>query len=225
MKIILKVVTGSRLHNLHNEKSDWDYRGIFVHPLIDIVSPFRKQKTTSWIEGQVDDTAYELREFCKMATQGNPSVLEILYSNQLIECDDIGKELRDNRHKFLNSQRIFDAYKGYAHNQYNKMNLFEPDARTPKFAVAYIRSLWQGVGLLTNGEIVNQIPEPMRDFLMKVKYEFSTVPVEELSRMFTTLQMELSEAYYKNHDKFEPDIDWIEQFLLKTYSNAKSDNL
>lgn len=220
MKQILKVVVGSRLHNLHNEKSDYDYRGIFVHDIIDILSPFRKVKNTSWIEGDVDNTTYELRDFCQMATKGNPTILEVLYSNMVEEEDELGKELRENRHKFLDSTRIFEAYKGYAHNQYNKMNLFEPDKRSPKFAVAYIRALYQGIGLLRTGEIENQIPENLNTALRKVKYDFENVNIEVLSGMFASYQTELSETYYKNHDKFKPDIEWIEGFLMKAYGQS-----
>lgn len=221
MKQILKVVVGSRLHNLHNEKSDYDYRGIFVHDLIDIVSPFRKVKNTSWIEGDVDNTSYELRDFCMYATKGNPTILEVLFSNMVEEEDELGKELRENRHKFLDSTRIFEAYKGYAHNQYNKMNLFEPDQRTPKFAVAYLRSLYQGAGLLERGEIENQISGGLRDWLMEVKYNFSANLIQGLSKDFAQLQTKLSETYYKNHDKFKPDVEWIEQFLMKAYAEPR----
>ncbi len=43
--IITKVVVGSRLHELHTETSDWDYRGVHISPLRNVLSPFRKQKT------------------------------------------------------------------------------------------------------------------------------------------------------------------------------------
>lgn len=219
MKTILEVVVGSRLHGLNKPDSDTDIRGVFMHPVADLLSPFKKIKNTSWIEGDIDNTAYELREFAKMATQGNPSVLEILYSNQVLKMDAIGEELVANKLKFLNSTRIFEAYKGYAHNQYNKMNLFEPDERTPKFAVAYIRSLWQGAGLLRTGEIVNQIPEPLRGFLLEVKHNFNPKLIPELGVKFSELQVDIAEAYYENKDKFKPDIPWIEEFITRTYLN------
>lgn len=42
MKTVTKVVVGSRLHGLANEKSDWDYRGIHMYDLKDTLSPFKK---------------------------------------------------------------------------------------------------------------------------------------------------------------------------------------
>lgn len=67
MKVLTKVVVGSRLHGLNTETSDWDYRGIHIHPLQDALSPFKKLKNTDWIEGDEDNTSYELADFCKNA--------------------------------------------------------------------------------------------------------------------------------------------------------------
>lgn len=222
MKYLTKVITGSRLHGLNTEKSDFDYRGIFVEDLINFLSPFKKILTTSWMEGDskfdADDTAYELSHFCQMASHGNPSALEILWSNQIIEDTKEMQELRDNRHKFLNSKAIFEAHKGYAHNQYTKMSLFNPDERTPKFAVAYVRVLQQGIELLKTGEFSPQVIRN-RDFLFEVKNNFNPDkhrPI--LSELFAQLEVEIARAYHENHDKFEVDKEWIEQFILKTYA-------
>lgn len=218
-KLICKVVVGSRLHNLNNEKSDYDYRGIFMHPVEELLSPFKKLKNTSWIEGDEDNTTYELRDFCKMAVHGNPTILEILYSTMVVEDSELYQELKENRHKFLDSERIYEAHKGYAHNQYNKMNLFEPDARTPKFAVAYIRSLIQGEQLLTTGEMKTRFEDddPVRDFLISVKYNYDPSMNPKLGQKFTEYQMRITQAYYANYEKFKPDIEWIEKFLIKAY--------
>lgn len=220
-KILGKFVVGSRLHNLYNENSDFDYRGVHISPLIDILSPYRKNKNTVWIEGNEDNTSYELIDFCKFATQGNPTILEVLYSNQVKEITPEMEELRNNRYKFLDSTRIFEAAKGYAHNQYNKMNLFDPDKRTPKFAVAYLRTLWQTTQLLETGELPVQITGEMREFLYKVKYydfeKFHDIS-PELTRLFSVWQVKLAGAYQKNNDKFKPDFEWIENFIVKTYT-------
>lgn len=215
-KTILSVVVGSRLHGLAKETSDWDIRGIFMHPLVDIISPFRNPKNVSWVEGDEDNTAYELRDFCKYATKGNPTILEILFSNMVRETSPLGDELRANTIKFLDSKAIFDAHKGYAHNQYNKMNLFEPDKRTPKFAVAYLRSMQQGIDLLTTGKISPQVRKDKK-FILKVKHEFDPSLVPALGKRFSKLQTELADAYYANQSKFTPDYDWIEDFLMRAY--------
>ncbi len=222
MKTILSVVVGSRLHGLAREGADHDVRGIFMHPLRDIVSPFKSPKNTSWIEGDEDNTAYELRDFCKLCTVGNATILEVLWSNMVRENSEIGKKLQKNRIKFLDSKRVFEAHKGYAHNQYNKMNLFEPDDRTPKFAVAYLRVLQQAKQLLITGSYNPQILDD-KDFILDVKFNFNQKHIPELSKRFAKLQVELADIYARHHDKFTPDFDWIENFLLEAYET--SDNL
>lgn len=221
MKTILSVVVGSRLHGLAKENSDYDIRGIFIHPLKDILSPFKKEKNTSWIEGDEDNTAYELRDFCKLATVGNATILEVLWSNMVRENSEIGKRLQKNRGKFLDSKRIFEAHKGYAHNQYNKMNLFEPDNRTPKFAVAYLRVLQQAKQLLVTGDFSPELLED-KPFMLDVKFNFNQKHIPELSKRFAKLQVELADIYARHHDKFTPDFDWIENFILEAYETSNN---
>lgn len=216
MRVILKTVVGSRLHQLHNENSDYDYRGIFVHDLADLLSPFKKLKNTSWIEGDEDNTSYELRDFCKFATMGNNTILEILWSNLEVMNTHWGKKLQNNRQRFLHSERIYQAHKGYAESQYRKMNLFTPDKRTPKFAVAYLRVLQQGIQLLQTGDFDPVVTQD-RDFLLDVKYNFNNSLIPELGRKFTEYQVAITDAYIKNPNKFTPDYAWIEKFIYDTY--------
>ncbi len=223
MKVIHKVVVGSRLHGLAKEDSDRDYRGIFMHPLHDILNPFKRVKNTSWIEDDVDDTSYELADFCKTATFGNATILEVLWSNQIIETTKIGKELVANKHRFLHSKKIFDAHRGYAHNQYTKMNLFTPDERTPKFAVAYCRVLLQGISLLKTGDFDPEIPDEWRGFLMDVKYNFTSAMIPNLGKRFAQLEVNIADAYYKNTDLLIPDYNWIADFIYSSYTEGEND--
>ena len=146
--IITKVLVGSRLHGLHNEQSDYDYRGIHIHNLKDVLSPFKTLKNTTWIEGDVDNTSYELADFCKQATHGNATILEVFFSNEVVDTSPIAEELRGNWRKFINTDKFVMASRGYAANQLNKMQLFDDigvkdQKRTSKFAIAYCRVLWQ----------------------------------------------------------------------------------
>ena len=223
MKVLTKVVVGSRLHGLANEQSDWDYRGIHIHPLKDVLSPFKRVKSTSWIEGDEDNTSYELAEFCKNATYGNATILEVLFSNQVIESSPTADILRHEWRRFMDTDKFVLASRGYAQSQYNKMQLFEPDVRTPKFAVAYLRVLWQCAKFLETGEFHCQITEDdIRDYLLRIKYtkpeEFRPI-VPELTEKFFTMQARVSSAYAKPYERYKADIKWIEEFLEYAYVN------
>ena len=226
MEIILKTLVGSRLHGLCNEKSDYDWRGIFKEGLIDIISPFRKQRSNSFIEGQEDDTSYELTHFCKLASQCNPTVLEVLWSHIIKEKDSSGisDALIDNRHKFLDSKRIYLAHLGYAENQVKKMNLYNPDMhRTPKTIVAYIRVMRQGEELIRTGEFDPVYNYLDRDFIMEVKYNFNEKLIPEISKKMYEVRTSLEETHAKFGGRFEVDTEWIENFLVETYVNDYQD--
>lgn len=223
MQNILKVVVGSRLHNLNNENSDYDYRGVFKDDLINIISPFKKQRTTAWIEGKEDDTSYELINFCKMAASSNPTILEVLWSDliissNIISSNEVGKELIKNRKRFLSKEKVYLAGLGYASNQLKKMDLYNPDPkRTPKAIVAYIRVLRQTIDLLNFGTFNPVYEYDDRDFIMEIKYQFSNELIPKISEKMTKIRQDLENSYKNSILQEEADINWIEKFLLNVY--------
>lgn len=224
MEVLTKVVVGSRLHGLHNEKSDWDYRGIHISPLKDILSPFQTLKNTSWIEGDIDDTSYELADFCKQATAGNATILEVFFSDQIIETSPIADEMRDNWQKFMDTDRFVMASRGYAANQLNKMALFDDigikgQNRTNKFAIAYCRVLWQCAEFLKGNGFRCQIDDPeLTPFLLEVKNNWDPKMVPVLTEKFSILQGEVSKAW-ATAPKMKPDLNWIEEFICHAYTD------
>lgn len=223
-KILTKVLVGSRLHGLHNEQSDYDYRGIHISPLKDVLSPFTKTPNTTWIEGDVDNTSYELADFCKQATSGNATILEVFFSNEIIETTPIADKMRANWQKFIDTDKVVMASRGYASNQLNKMQLFDDigikdQKRTSKFAIAYCRVLWQCSEFLRTGEFKCQIDEgELKDFLLKLKSGWSDDYIPECTERFASLQADVTE-HWKHAKKMKPDIKWIEEFIYEAYSN------
>lgn len=232
VRILTEVLVGSRLHGLHNEQSDYDYRGIHIHSLKDVLSPFKRVKNTSWIEGDVDNTSYELADFCKQATAGNATILEVFFSNEIVHTTPEIDKMRANWQKFIDTDRFVAASRGYAHNQYTKMNLFESagikgQERTSKFAIAYIRVLWQCAEFLKTGEFKCQIDDPeLRAFLLEIK----PLPVAKLqphlprlTGMFTEMQGRVTDAYKTTKFHYKPDLEWIERFIYETYTQTNND--
>lgn len=230
MKQLCKCVVGSRLHRTNNEQSDWDYRGIYIDDLKEVLSPFRVHKTASWIEGQEDNTAYELREFCKLATKGNATAWEVFKSDIVIETSPEHQELQQNWMKFMDTQAFIRASRGYASNQYKKALSYDDvgeqgQLRTAKFIIAFLRVMWQCEQFLLTGEFHCSLEIcPHYGFIKQIK----GVPREELDIPLCFAKMEemnqklyqaeewcrrnTSEAY--NH---KPDVEWIESFLYRTY--------
>lgn len=226
MKILTKVLVGSRLHGLDNEKSDYDYRGIHIHELKEVLSPFKTLKNTTWIEGDEDNTSYELADFCKQATHGNATILEVFFSDKVYETTPIADDMRENWRKFIDTDKVVMASRGYASNQLNKMQLFDDvgvkdQRRTSKFAIAYCRVLWQCSEFLRTSEFPCQITDTaLRSFLLKLKSGWSDDYIPECTELFAKLQADVTENW-KTAEKMKPDIKWIEEFIYQAYKEGK----
>lgn len=231
MKTIAKVVVGSRLHKTANEQSDWDYRGIYMDDLKDALSPFQTHKTTSWIEGDEDNTAYELREFCKLATKGNATILEVFFSDLVIKTTDIHKKMQENWKKFMDTQAFIQASRGYMQNQYRKALSYDDvgekgQLRTSKFIIAFMRVAWQCEQYLLHDRFECSLEACSHlDFIKHIK----GMPRDKLDIPLCFAKMEeidrdllhAEEWCKKNAPEVynrRPDIEWIEQFLYLSYS-------
>lgn len=231
MKQLAKVVVGSRLHGLATPESDWDYRGIHISPLINVLSPFRKLKNTTWIEGNEDNTSYELADFCKQAVHGNATILEVFFSDKIIETSPEHQEMRQNWHKFMDTKRFVMASRGYAHNQWNKFYNFEDagllgQRRTAKFSVAFLRVMWQCEQFLLTGEFKCNLEQsdlfPLLKKIKPMSVEQIREVLPEIVAAMTDMNMRVSVAESKS--KFmdmKPDFEWIEQFLVKAYQGKE----
>lgn len=229
-KILAKVVVGSRLHETATPQSDWDYRGIFISSLIDTLSPFKKQQSTSWIEGDEDNTSYELRHFCKLATQGNATSIEILASDKIIQTSPEHQEMRENWKKFMDTKNFINASRGYAHNQYKKALDYDDvgekgQLRTSKFIISFLRVMWQCEQYLLTDTFKCSLKDcPYYEFIKQIK----GTPREKLDIPQCFFYMEemnqkllRAEKFCKEHSpdiyNRTPDIDWIEVFVLGAY--------
>lgn len=227
MKILTKVVVGSRLHGTDTEDSDWDYRGIHISPLKDVLSPFKSLSNTSWIEGDVDNTSYELADFCKQATHGNATILEVFFSNQVVETSHGADVMRENWQKFMDTHRFVMASRGYAHNQWNKFYNFESagvngQERTAKFAIAFLRVMWQCEQFLLTGEFKCSLVEsdiyPLVKKIKPLSVKEITPYLPEIVAAMSDLNMRVSVAESKTKfGNMKPDIKWIEEFIYDSY--------
>ena len=114
-QIILKVLVGSRAHNLAGKDSDYDYRAVYVTPTSEILSLNHKYKANCWIEGKEDNTSYELGHFLNLAIHCNPSILEV-FKAPVYGGNKDGLELRQLFDYIWNAEQCFNAFAGYGFN-------------------------------------------------------------------------------------------------------------
>ena len=167
--LILKCVVGSQAHGLADENSDTDYRGVYVTPTRDILTIGYKYKGSNWIEDKEDQTTYEISHFLDLALKCNPSILEVFVA-PIQEGSPLGYELRDLFSDIWNPNDAFNAFTGYSYNQRKKL-LEKKDGRPKKFAVAYLRTLWNLCDLLEKESFSLEIKDPkFKQQLLDIKY-------------------------------------------------------
>jgi predicted nucleotidyltransferase len=213
-KEILKVLVGSRAHGLADENSDYDYRAVYVLPTSQILSLGYKYKGNDWIEGETDNTSYEINHFLQLALKCNPTILEV-FKAPIVETTSEGDELRKLFPYVWNSKEVFDAFTGYSLNQRKKF-LDKKDNRQNKYAVAYIRTLFNLCQLLETETFDVCIPNTaIRDILLRFKKGNYTIGevVDEAEFWILQAKKLLSENIH------ESNITKMNKFLLKLRRN------
>jgi hypothetical protein len=136
--------------------------------------------------------------------------------------------MRENWQKFMDTHKFIMASRGYAHNQWNKFYNFESEGlkgqeRTAKFAVAFLRVMWQCEQFLTTGEFKCNLKEcDMFDLLKTIK-PLSVAEIQpylpKIVEAMSDMNMRVSVAESKTKFKdMKPDIKWIEEFIYEAYT-------
>lgn len=227
-KEILRCIVGSQAHGLANKDSDYDYRGVFIVPTREILKLGGQIKNTQWIEGDDDNTTWEIGHFLQMATHSNPTTLEtflapIVYKEMgsaKTRDEIIGHELRELFPYIWSSRRVHDAFIGYGRNQRKKM--FDKKFNRPnKYAAAYLRVLYNAYELLNTGTFTiriadTEIGETIRKF--KECEDFTHTLYGDVINICKYWEDKVDDAY-ENNPKKETDIDKVNEFLLKVRKN------
>ena len=129
--------------------------------------------------GDVDLVIYSLRKFCRLARQGNPSILVLLWLPKHIIKTDLGGELLGMRQCFF-SREAGERFLGYLVSQKKALTgerapkvarpeLVERFGYDTKFAMHALRLGFQGIEYLTERRISEPVREPDRTTLLAVR--------------------------------------------------------
>jgi hypothetical protein len=152
---ILKALIGSQAHGLAGPESDADYRSVYAIPTEQMFRIGFKSPGTKMAKGLEDETSWEVGPFLALAVNCHPLILETLVA-PVIAADSWGDELRSLLPAIWSPQRAYEAYTGYAANQRRKF-LDKKDARPAKYAVAYLRTLYNLCELLEFGTLTMRV--------------------------------------------------------------------
>jgi len=207
--IILKVLVGSRAYGLADENSDYDYRTVYVLPTSEILSLGYKYKGNDWIEGNEDNTMYEIGHFLQLAIKCNPSILEIFKAPVAYASED-GIKLKELFPYVWNPKGVFDAFVGYGLNQRKKMLNKEGD-RPIKYAIAYLRTLYNLISLLSYKDFSLTIENPViKEGFMSIKKGLCSYGeiIDASEELAGIAKMCLATC------KQEPNLEKVNEFLI-----------
>lgn len=110
--------TGSRAYGLENETSDYDVRALMLSPPHEYtsVSGVRTDasRTYTYDSDDVDIAAWDVRKFCRLLRDSDPSTCEWCYSDQIyLENQTIDEFVTD--HVTASNQSVVDLLSAYHH--------------------------------------------------------------------------------------------------------------
>lgn len=220
-RLILKVVAGSHSYGTNTPDSDYDYRGVCIPPvenLLGLSDQFEQHETKN-----PDEVIYSLKKFVRLALHNNPNILDALFvdDKDIVFINDFGKELRDLRYSFL-SKRVFHTYGGYAHSRLknliekgknpigNKKELIEKYGYDTKDASHLIRLMRMCYEILKLGEV--NVLRPDKEFLIEIRN--GSYSLEEIQEEYIHLNKLTQEAYTNSKLPESPDYTRINNWLI-----------
>jgi hypothetical protein len=206
---ILAVVVGSRAYGLDIPGSDHDRRGVFAAPTALFWS---LDKPPTHVDGPLPEQfSWEVERFCVLALQGNPTVLEVLWSPIVEHVTDDGKALLAVRGAFL-SRRVAQTYGEYARDQLARVDARRARTGETNFkqAMHMIRLLLAGAHVLRTGEILVDVRD-RRERLLAVRR--GEVSWESVTAWAAELLDDLDAAATSTSLPEKPDHKAINQLL------------
>lgn len=226
---------GSGLHGVTTGADDRDEMGICIEPPECVIG---LEKFDQYIyrtqpdgarsgQGDLDLCVYSLRKWTKLAAEGNPSVLLMLWipDHELVVKTGLGAKLQASSEMFvtkqagrkflgyLNSQR--EGLLGTRHRHTNRPELIEKYGFDTKYAYHAIRLGLQGCELMATGRINLPMLTFHREYLLKVRCGEMTLSsvVDNLDYVTEAL-----EALVQTVDIPDiPDWDRVNSWLVDMY--------
>jgi uncharacterized protein len=149
--------------------------------------------------GDLDLTVYSLRKYTRLAANGNPTVLILLFVRPLF-MNRFGRRLRRNAHLFA-SKEAGARFLGYLRAQRERLlgqrgqmrvtrtALIQRHGYDTKFAMHAVRLGFQGVEYLKTGRLTLPMDDESREYCMSVRLGKRRLP--EVIRMIERLEKEI----------------------------------
>jgi hypothetical protein len=173
---------------------------------------WRLDKPPTHMDGPgAEQFSWEFERFCVLALQGNPTVLEVLWSPLIEVVTADGEGLLASRRAFL-SRRVAKTYGNYARDQLERVaaRRERTGETNHKQAMHMIRLLVAGAHVLRTGEILVDVRH-LRDRLLAVRR--GELAWDAVAAWAADLLAELADAAAATVLPDEPDRDAVNRLL------------
>jgi predicted nucleotidyltransferase len=213
---VYSAVVGSRSYGLSGPASDTDRRGVFQVP-----TPlfWHIDKPPAHLDGPLPEQfSWELERCCVLALQGNPTVLECLWSPIVEHITPVGESLMAVRRAFL-SRRVAKTYGDYAAAQLHKLQGVRAGGGQIRWkqAMHMVRLLMAGVHVLRTAEVLVDVSGD-RGRLLAIKA--GEVPWDDVLSITADLRHDLAGALAGTPLPADPDRDAVDDFLVAARRSA-----
>lgn len=201
-RIVLRVEVGSTAHGTGLPGGeDYDELAVMMDPYDSMVGIAPFNETITWRPGRVEGERsqpgdYDLiihgaRKFCRLAAQGNPSILIAMFG-PVRAATPLGRLLRDQPSIFY-SDRARQRFLGYARAQRerllgirggkhtNRPELVDEHGYDTKYAMHMVRLGYQGIEYMRLRRLVLPIAGPVGDHLRAIRR--GEVPLDDVLRL------------------------------------------
>jgi len=229
---ILRGVVGSTAHGTAVDgQDDRDEMGVFVEPPENVCGlvpcdhyVYRDQPDDHRSQpGDLDLTMYSLRRFCRLAAQGNPMVLLLLWLPAHLTRSELGAELTAIREAFVSAEsgRRFLGYlvgqasrlKGQRARTVKRPELVAKYGYDTKFAMHALRLGYEGIELMTDRRLTIPVAEPNLTRLRAVRS--GQVQLSEALRLIEEAEKRLRALI--EACTWKPDLQLIDAFLVRAH--------
>ena len=250
-KVILQCEVGSRVHGLNVGSDDRDEMGVCIE-LPEYVIGLKhfeqytyrtaeerakhdpqadqryKGRTPRSSRGDLDLVIYSLRKYCRLAANGNPSLLILLFARPIIETS-LGNRLQSMADAFA-SRQAGRRFLGYLRAQRERLlgqrgqmritrtELIEKYGYDTKYAMQACRLGVQGLEYMHSGKLTLPVQQPYRDYLLAIRNGERTL--EEVTRWIEELETDLKYKIDNCSLPPMPDMDRINKFLVEAYQEC-----
>jgi predicted nucleotidyltransferase len=175
-ELIYGVLHGSRLYNLCDNLSDYDYIGVF---LCDNKSHFyRKVKQLKYKKDNIEIVFFELHRFVELLFKNSPNHIETLFvpEDKILVLKDCFKPILENRNLFITNKLYCSLY-NYAVGQFKNSKNQNKKVNLEK---EYEKGIYKMADALNNNKIdldsiKRRFPKHIYDYILIIKDKIKTI--------------------------------------------------